>query len=249
MTIKTQEEIKIMREGGRILVRVMEELKKAIKPGITTGELDKLAEELILKYEAKPSFLDYHGFPKTICTSINEEVVHGIPGLKKLKEGDIVSVDIGIFYKGFHTDAAATFPVGKISKDDERLIDVTKKSLFSGLKEIKEGKKIGDISSAIQQFIEKQGLSVVKDCTGHGIGRHLHEDPSVPNFGNPQEGPVLKEGATLAIEPMVNAGDFKVKTLDDDWTISTLDGEKSAHFELTVLVLSKGYENLTPLRF
>ncbi len=248
MTQKTKEEIKIMKEGGKILARVMESLRKTIKPGVTTGKLDELAEALILKYNAKPSFLGYHGFPKSICASINEEVVHGIPSDKELKEGDIVSLDVGIFYKGFHTDAAATFPVGKISKNDKKLIDVTKKSLLLGLKEIKDGKRVGDISFSVQKAIEKQGFSVVKDCTGHGIGKNLHEDPPIPNFGKRGEGPVLKEGYTLAIEPMANAGDFLVKTAEDGWTIKTLDGKKSAHFELTVLVKKRGYENLVPIK-
>lgn len=247
ITKKSEEEIKIMREGGIILKNIIRTLKRKIKPGVSTEELNQLALELIKKYKAKPSFLGYNNFPKVICTSINEEVVHGVPGQRKLKRGDIVGLDVGILYKGMHTDAAVTYPVGEVSKEDKKLIDVTKKSLFLGLRQIREGKRIGDMSSTIQKFVEREGFSVVRACTGHGIGKDLHEDPSVPNFGEPKSGSILKEGYTLAIEPMVNAGDFKVKTLDDGWTITTCDGKKSSHFEFTVLVKKRGYENLTPI--
>lgn len=247
ITIKNKKEIKIMKEGGQILKKVFEILEEEVKPGISTEHLNNMAERIIFENNAKPSFLGYQGFPKSICTSINEEVVHGIPDLKKLKEGDIVGLDIGVLYKGLHTDAALTLPVGKISKKDEELIGATKKSLLEGLKQIKAGRRIGDLSSVIQKVIEKEGFSVVRECTGHGVGRSLHEDPSIPNYGDPGTGLILEEGLTLAIEPMANIGDFKVETLDDGWTIKTIDNQKSAHFEFTVLVLKKGFENLTPI--
>ena len=237
-----------MREGGEILKKVMDALKEEVKPGISTEYLDELASQLIKKYDANPSFLNYQGYPKSICTSINNEVVHGIPSSNRiLKEGDILSLDIGIFYKGYHTDAALTLPVGNISEENRKLINIAKNSLLSGLKKVKEGNRIGDISYEIQKSVEEKGYSVVKSCTGHGIGRDLHEDPAIPNFGKADYGPYLKEGMTLAIEPMVNEGDFQVQTDDDGWTIRTCDGKNSAHFEFTVLVLRKGYENLTPI--
>ncbi|OIP23023.1 type I methionyl aminopeptidase [bacterium CG_4_10_14_0_2_um_filter_33_32] len=248
INIKDQKQIKIMREGGEILKKVMDALKEEVKPGISTEYLDELASQLIKKYDANPSFLNYQGYPKSICTSINNEVVHGIPSSNRiLKEGDILSLDIGIFYKGYHTDAALTLPVGNISEENRKLINIAKNSLLSGLKKVKEGNRIGDISYEIQKSVEEKGYSVVKSCTGHGIGRDLHEDPAIPNFGKADYGPYLKEGMTLAIEPMVNEGDFQVQTDDDGWTIRTCDGKNSAHFEFTVLVLRKGYENLTPI--
>jgi len=248
INIKDQKQIKIMREGGEILKKVMDALKEEVKPGISTEYLDELASQLIKKYDANPSFLNYQGYPKSICTSINNEVVHGIPSSNRiLKEGDILSLDIGIFYKGYHTDAALTLPVGNISEENRKLINIAKNSLLSGLKKVKEGNIIGNISYENQKSVEKKGYSVVKSCTGHGIGRDLHEDPAIPNFGKADYGPYLKEGMTLAIEPMVNEGDFQVQTDDDGWTIRTCDGKNSAHFEFTVLVLRKGYENLTPI--
>lgn len=247
ITIKTKEEIEIMKESGKILKEIFENLKEKVKPGVKTEELDEAAYNIMLKRNAEPSFLGYHKFPKSICTSINEEVVHGIPGSRQLKEGDILSIDVGVFYEGFHTDAALTLPIGKITDEDRKLVDTAKESLFVGLKQVKEGNRVGDIASSIQRKVEKEGFSVVRDCTGHGIGRELHEDPSVPNFGEANSGPVFKEGYTLAIEPMVNAGGYQVETLDDDWTIVTRDKKKSAHFEFTILVLNGGFENLTPI--
>jgi len=245
--VKSKEDIEAMREGGSILGRVMEALKIEVKPGVSTGELDNLAKNLILKNNAQSSFLGYNGYPKSICTSINEEVVHGIPSSRKLKEGDILSLDAGIFYKGFHTDVALTLPVGEISPEDKKLVDSAKKGLFAGLKKVKEGIRIGDISSAIQKSIENDGFSVIRDCTGHGIGKELHEEPSVPNYGEPGTGEILKEGNTIAIEPMACFGNFPVKTQEDGWTIVTSDGKKSAHFEFTILVRNNDYENLTPV--
>lgn len=246
--VKTEKEINNMKEGGRILTDVIEYLKKEIKPGINTESLNVLAEKMIRARGAEPSFLGYNGYPKSICTSINSEVVHGIPGEKRLEHGDILSIDVGVFYKGFHTDAALTIPVGNISEENQKLINTAKESLKSALKKIKDGATVGDISSAVQKYSEGKGFSVVKDCTGHGIGNNLHEEPEIPNFGEAGKGPVIKEGNTLAIEPMVNMGTDSVETLKDGWTIVTSDGKNSAHFEFTVLVLKEGYENLTPLK-
>lgn len=245
--VKNQKEIKIMREGGKILAEIFETLKNNVKPDVRTEELDTLAHNLILKNNAQPSFLGYNNYPKSICTSINSEVVHGIPNSRKLKEGDILSLDIGVLYNGFHVDAAMTLPIGHISEEDKRLIESARKSLFVGLGAIKSRARIGDISEAIQKSIESDKFSVVRDCTGHGVGKSLHEEPSIPNFGDKNTGPFLSEGNTIALEPMVNVGTFEVRTLDDSWTIRTSDGKKSAHFELTVLVLKNSYENLTPI--
>lgn len=245
--IKKEREIEILKEGGLILKKIIEKLRDSVKPGIKTKELDDKAYKMIIENNAKPSFLNYQGYPKSICTSINEEVVHGIPGERALKEGDIVGIDLGVFYKGYHTDAAVTVPVGKISEEDSNLIKETKKSLYRGLNKVKEGNKIGDIASAIQSYVEANNYSVVRDCTGHGIGADLHEDPSVPNYGKAGQGIILKEGMVLAIEPMVNLGSYEIITLEDGWTIVTSDGKKSAHFEFTIKVTKNGYENLTPI--
>lgn len=234
--IKSKKEIEFMREAGKIVAETHELLKEAITPGISTLELDKIAEENIRKYNATPSFKGYGGFPGSICVSINEEVVHGIPGNKILKEGEIVSLDVGAYYKGYHSDSAKTHGVGVISEEDRKLIEVAKESFYEGIKFAKLGYRLSDISHAIQAHVEKQGFSVVRDLVGHGVGTELHEDPQVPNYGPPGKGPRLKEGMVLAIEPMINAGRYHVKTLSDGWTIVTIDGKNSAHYEHTIAI-------------
>lgn len=234
--IKSNKEIELMREAGKIVAETHEILKEAITPGISTLELDKIAENNIKKYGAIPSFKGYGGFPASICASVNDAVVHGIPNNSLLKEGDIVSLDIGAYYKGYHGDAARTHGVGVISENDRNLIEVTRESFYEGIKFAREGYRLSDISHAIQAHVEKNGYSVVRDLVGHGIGMNLHEDPQVPNYGKPNKGPRLQEGMVLAIEPMVNAGKYKVKTLSDDWTVVTLDGKKSAHYEHTIAI-------------
>ncbi len=246
ITIKSAQQIEKMRASARVTRDALLLLEKHVKPGITTAQLNKIAHDFILSKGAKPNFLHYGGFPGSICTSVNDVVVHGIPDKKRvLKEGDIISIDMGAVLDGFHSDAARTFAVGKISPEAQRLIDVTKESFFEGIKHLKHGAKLGDVSYAIQSFVEENGYSVVRDLVGHGIGRELHEDPSVPNFGKAGKGVKLAAGMTLAIEPMVNAGGFEVSVLDDDWTVVTDDGSLSAHYENTVLVTKDGYEILT----
>ena len=245
--LKSQKEIEIMREAGKIVAETHEILRSAITPGISTLELDKIAEENIRKYNAIPSFKGYGGFPGSICASINEEVVHGIPGSKIIKEGDIISIDIGACYKGYHADAAKTHAVGIISEEDRKLIEVTKESFYEGLKFAKLGCRLSDISHAIQTHVEKNNFSVVRDLVGHGVGKQLHEDPQIPNYGSPGKGPKLKEGMVLAIEPMVNAGKFHVKMLGDGWTIVTIDSKKSAHYEHTIAITEDGPLILTRL--
>lgn len=245
ITIKSDYELSLMRMAGRIVYDTHQYLKPYIKPGITTGELDKLAHDYIISRDATPSCLGYEGYPASICISVNEEVVHGIPGKRKLKNGDIVKLDISMIYKGYHSDSAATYPVGHISKEKEYLIEHTKKSLYEGIKQVKEGAKLGDIGHAIEQYAHEHHLSVVKELCGHGIGNELHEDPDVLNYGKAHTGMTLKAGMTIAIEPMLNYGERYVYMLDDDWTICTEDGSPSAHFEHTVLVTKDGYEILT----
>lgn len=246
MSILSRTDSILAKQCGAILSEVLKTLKTKVRPGITTSYLDEIAFSIIDKNNAKPSFLGYEGFPKTICTSINEEVVHGIPSKRVLQNGDIIGIDAGVFYKGYHTDAAITLPVGSVSKKDAKLISTTKESLKIGLKEVKDGARIGNIGSAIQKIAEINGFSVVRDLTGHGIGKSLHEDPSIPNFGDKNTGEFIHEGQLLAIEPMLNSGDFKIKLLEDGWTFSTIDRMKSAHFETTVLVTKNGYENIVP---
>jgi len=218
-----------------------------IKPGITTGEIDRLSEEFILSREAKPAFKGYRGFPATACISINEEVVHGIPGRRTLMEGQIVSVDLGCIVNGFYGDSAATFPVGEISEEKRKLLEVTKRSLKVGIAQVKSGNKLGRVSAAIQKCVEDEGFSVVRDMVGHGIGKNLHEDPQVPHFGPADAGPVLKQGMVIAIEPMVNAGGYQVLQKADGWTIITADGSDSAHFEHSVAVTENGADILTKI--
>jgi methionyl aminopeptidase len=237
VTIKSAREIELMRESGRLLQIVHNELEQAIRPGITTLELDKLAEEIIRSFDCIPNFLNYNGFPGSICSSINEEVVHGIPSKKRvLQEGDIISVDTGLIYKGYHSDAARTHGVGEISKEARQLIEVTRQSFFEGIKYAKEGYHLHDISNAIAKYAENFGYGVVRDLVGHGIGTKLHEDPQIPNFTQKRRGLKLQAGMTLAIEPMINMGRLDVEWLDDDWTVVTEDGSLSAHYENTILI-------------
>lgn len=242
---KTQRELEIMREAGRIVALTHQELQKYIKPGISTKELDAIAEKYILGCDAIPSFKGYNGFRGSICASVNEELVHGIPGDRVLREGDIISIDIGAKYNGYHGDSAWTYAVGAISDETQQLLDVTEKSLYIGLKEAKPGERLSNISHAIQTYVEEHDFSVVREYVGHGVGQELHEDPQIPHYGPPNKGPRLKPGMVLAIEPMVNAGTRYVKTLADDWTVVTVDGKVCAHFEHTVAITENGYEILT----
>ncbi|OPF52220.1 type I methionyl aminopeptidase [Clostridium baratii] len=246
--IKNDLELDLMRKAGKIVAETLLLLEHEIKPGISTKELDTIAEQFITEQGAKPSFKGLYGFPATLCISVNNEVVHGIPGGYILKDGDIVSIDCGACLDGFHGDAARTFPVGNISEDASKLIKVTEQSFFEGIKFAQIGNRLTDISHAIQDHIEANGFSIVKDFVGHGIGRDLHEDPEVPNFGRPGRGPVLTKGMVLAIEPMVNVGTFKVRTLRNDWTVVTSDGSLSAHYENTVAILPDGPEVLTLIK-
>lgn len=246
VSVKSKREIELMKEAGRILGTVLNNLEKEIKPGMSTWQVDKIGEEMIRSYGCIPSFLGYGGFPGSICVSVNEQVVHGVPSKKKiLKEGDIVSLDAGVIYKGYHSDAARTYGVGEISPEAARLIEVTKQSFFEGIKFAKEGCHLYEISNAIAEYNEKHGYGVIRDLVGHGIGTELHEDPEVPNFRQTRRGMKLYEGMTLAIEPMVAAGGYAVKTLDDDWTTVTADNSLSAHYENTVLVTKEGPQILS----
>lgn len=246
ITIKSESQIEKMRIACRITRDALNLIGEHIKPGISTAKLDRLAHEFILSRGAKPNFLHYNGFPKSICTSVNDQVVHGIPSKDViLKEGDIISIDMGAEKDGYNGDAARTFAVGTISPQAQRLIDVTRQSFFEGVKCLKHGVKLGDLSAAIQEYAENAGYSVVRDLVGHGIGRALHEDPAVPNFGKAGKGVRLAAGMTIAVEPMINAGQWQVEVLDDDWTVVTRDGSLSAHYENTVLITKDGYEILT----
>lgn len=237
VTIKSQKEIELMREAGKILAAVHEELGEALKPGMSTLDIDRLGEKIIRGYGCIPSFLNYNGYPASICVSVNDEVVHGIPCKERIiQEGDIVSLDAGVIYKGFHSDAARTHAVGKVSDEASRLIAVTKQSFFEGIKFAKAGNHLHDISKAIQKYVESNGFSIVRDLVGHGIGSELHEEPQIPNFKPIGRGLKLQAGMTLAIEPMVNAGAYDVWWLEDDWTVVTQDGSLSAHYENTVLI-------------
>ena len=245
VTIKSEEEIKKMKEAGHINYLTHQYLKSIIKPGITTEYLNNEADNFIRSNGAEPGFLGLYDFPKSICTSVNEEVVHGIPRDRVLKEGDIVSIDIGVVKDGYHSDSAWTYPVGKISREKEYLLHHTEKALFQGLKEVKDGAKLGSVGARIEQYAKKHKLGVVEELVGHGIGTSLHEEPDVPNYGKYNTGLTLKTGMTLAIEPMLNLGTRKIYVLDDDWTIVTRDKKASAHFEHTIVVRQDGYEILT----
>lgn len=237
VTIKSKQEIELMREAGRILAIVHEELAGIIRPGITTYEIDKKGYDVIKSFGCTPSFLNYNGYPASICVSINDEVVHGIPNKKRiLREGDIVSLDAGVIYKGFHSDAARTLAVGEITEEAKRLIEVTKQSFFEGIKFAKAGNHVHDISAAIEEYVIAHGYTVVQDLVGHGIGKALHEEPQIPNFRQKRRGIKLVPGMTLAIEPMVNQGRCDVAWLEDDWTVVTADGSLSAHYENTILI-------------
>lgn len=245
INIKSDYEIELLRKAGHIVYLTHKELEKHIKPGITTLELDNIASKFIESLGAKASFKDYDGYPKSICTSINDEVVHGIPSKRKLKNGDIISIDIGACYKGYHGDSAWTYKVGSISKEKEYLMEHTKNALFEGLKQIKPGNHIQDIGLAIEKYANIHHLGIVRELVGHGVGTDVHEDPEVPNYDTGHKGPVLKKGMVIAVEPMLNLGEDDVLMLDDDWTIITADSSPSAHFEHTVVVTEEGYEILT----
>lgn len=246
ITIKSKSEIDKMRAAGKITGDALRLIEKHIRPGVSTLELDKIAYDFIKKQGATPSFLNYNGFPGSICASPNSWVIHGIPSKNiVLKEGDIISIDMGACMDGYHGDAARTFAVGKISDEAQKLIDVTKQSFFEGVKYAVHGGKLGDVSAAIQEYVEKHGYSIVRDFVGHGIGRNLHEDPSVPNFGRYGKGVKLAAGMTIAVEPMVNEGAYDVVVLDDDWTVETEDGSLSAHYENTILITRGECEILT----
>ena len=246
VSIKTEREIELMRESCRLLEIVHNELGEMIRPGITTMDIDRKGEQLIRKLGGVPNFLHYNGYPASICVSVNEEVVHGIPSKKRvLQEGDIVSLDAGLIWKGYHSDAARTYGVGKISDEDRQLIEVTKESFFRGIAKAKAGNHLNDISTAVQEYAESFGYGVVRDLTGHGIGTALHEDPQIPNFAQKKRGIRLAPGMTLAVEPMIAAGTWKVRWLDDDWTVVTEDGKKAAHYENTILITDGEPEILT----
>ncbi len=245
INIKTQEEIKIMAEAGKILAMVLKEIEKMAKPGITTQELDRAAEALILSMGAKPGFKGYGGFPCSLCASVNEEIVHGLPSGRILKEGDIIGLDLGVLYKGYNSDMAVSLPVGKVSFEAKRLINVTKKALRLGIKKVKPGNTTGDIGNTIQRFVEDQGFSVVRELCGHGIGKELHEEPKIPNFGKRGGGEKLAEGMVICIEPMVTIGDYRLKKADDGYGYATRDNSLTAHFEHTIAVTKNGARILT----
>lgn len=239
--LKSERELQYLYDAGQVVAKTHQEVAKAVRPGITTLELDRVAEEYILKCQAKPAFKGYHDFPGTICASINEEVVHGIPSsLRQVKSGDIISVDIGAVLNGYVGDAAVTLPVGDIDGEVQRLLDVTEKSLSQGIEKALVDNRLSDISHAIQTYVETNRFSVVRDYVGHGIGRNMHEEPQIPNFGSPGRGPRLKAGMALAIEPMVNIGTYEVETLVDNWTVVTKDRKQSAHFEHTIAITDQG---------
>jgi methionyl aminopeptidase len=243
--IKSTQDVKKMRQAGRVVAKVLELMRERVKPGVTTGELDSLAYELIIREHAIPSFKGYRGFPASICTSVNEEIVHGIPGERILEEGDIISVDVGTIYRGFQGDAAITLSVGQTSPEANRLLEVAEGALQAGIAEARAGNHLGDISWAIQSYVEDRDFAVVREYTGHGIGRRMHEDPQIFNFGQPGQGIELQSGMTLALEPMVTVGDWRTRALEDGWTVVTLDGELSAHFEHTICVMDGEAEILT----
>ena len=246
ITIKSEREIELMRKAGMLVSEMHKFIKPFIKEGISTLELDKLCEEFILNHDAVPSCKGYEGFPCTLCTSVNEVVVHGIPNNKKLKNGDIITIDVVIGYKGYQGDAAWTYAVGEIDDDKKYLMEHTEKALYEGLKFAKPGNRVGDISFAVQEYAEKHNLGIVRELCGHGIGKEMHEEPEVPNFGTPNTGARLKPGMVICVEPMLTFGHRNVWLLDDEWTVVTQDGKPAAHYEHTVLITEDGYEILTP---
>ena len=245
--VKSKEEINHMREAGRVVAEVLESIGRVIEPGMRTKELEEVAQRVFERRGVLPAFKGYRGFPSLICVSVNEEVIHGIPGERVLREGDIVSVDVGVVYNGYYGDGAMTFGVGEISGEALRLIETAKGALELAISVAKEGVRVGDISHAIQSYVEERGFSVIREYAGHGIGRELHEEPPVPNYGYPGEGPVLMSGMTIAIEPMITSGDWRTKVLPDGWTVVTIDGSLSAHFEHTILIKEGEAEVLTKL--
>ena len=245
ITLKSAHEIDLMRRAGKITAAARALAGEMVRPGVTTQEIDHAVEHFIRKQGAVPSFLHYHGYPASACISVNDEVIHGIPGKRVLAEGDIVSVDVGAYTGGFHGDCAATFACGQISKEAQELIDVTRQSFFEGIKFAKEGHRLQDISAAIQSYVESHGCSIVREYVGHGVGAEMHESPEIPNYGHPGRGPRLLRGMTLAIEPMVNAGSAAIKLMPDGWTVRTLDGKWAAHYENTVLITDGEPEILT----
>ena len=245
ITLKSAREIELMRRAGKITAAARALAGEMVKPGVTTQEIDKAVYRFIRSQGAEPSFLNYNGYPASICISVNDEIIHGIPGKRVLKEGDIVSVDVGAFIGGYHGDCAATYACGKISDEAQRLIDVTKQSFFEGIRYAREGGRLSDVSHAIQEYVEANGFSVVREYVGHGIGRNMHESPEVPNFGVAGHGPKLLRGMTLAVEPMVNAGTAAIKQMSDGWTVKTRDGKYAAHYENTILITPDEPELLT----
>ena len=245
ISIKTQRELEVMREACKITAAARTLAGKMVRPGVTTGQIDKAVHDFIVSQGAKPSFLHYQGYPASACISVNEVIIHGIPGNRELKEGDIVSVDVGAYYKGFHGNCAATFACGRISDEAQRLIDVTKQSFFEGIKFARQGNRVSDISHAVQTYVEANGFSVVRAFVGHGVGEHLHEEPSVPNYGAPGKGPRLVRNMTIAVEPMVNMGTYDVRVLKDGWTTVTADGKLAAHYENSILITDGEPEILT----
>ncbi len=243
--LKTKGEIEIMRRAGRVVAEVLDMVEKTIEPGMTTSQLDMLIEDFIRSLGAIPGFKNYQGFPASACISINDEVVHGIPGKRVIMERDIVSVDVGSIVDGFYGDSARTYAIGEVSEEKLRLMENTQKSLAAGIDKARKGNKLGEISAAVQAVAEAEGYGVVRQLVGHGIGRNMHEEPQVPNFGSPNDGPVLKIGMVLAIEPMINLGTYQVKTLPDGWTIVTADGKASAHYEHTIAITDDGPDILT----
>lgn len=248
VTIKSDREIDLMREAGRILANTFKSLESSLKSGMSTKDIDRLGEEIIRSYHCIPSFLNYNGFPASICISVNDEVVHGIPDKKRIiQDGDIVSLDMGVIYKGYQSDAARTYLIGEVSKEARKLVEVTRQSFFEGIKYAKPGNYLNDIGKHIQAYAESFGFGVVRELVGHGIGEHLHEGPEVPNFDMGRKGIKLRPGMTLAIEPMINAGHYDVEWLDDDWTVVTRDGSLSAHYENTILITNDEPEILSKL--
>ena len=245
ITLKSSHEIDLMRRAGKITAAARALAGEMVRPGVTTREIDSAVEHFIRKQGAVPSFLHYNGFPASACISVNDEIIHGIPGNRVLKDGDIVSLDVGAYIGGFHGDCAATFACGTITKEAQDLIDVTRQSFFEGIRFAKEGYRVQDISAAIQSYVEERGYSIVREYVGHGVGAHLHESPEIPNFGRAGRGPRLLRGMTLAIEPMVNAGSAAIRQLSDGWTVKTADGKLSAHYENTVLITDGEPEILT----
>ncbi len=245
ITIKSSEELEVLREAGKILAGIIKELKRSLKPGLTTKAIDSLAESLIRDKKVVPAFKGYRGFPASVCISMNEEVVHGIPNARVIKDGDIVSLDVGIIHKNYFSDTAVTVGIGPIKPELQKLLDVTSEALYKGIEQARANNHLSDISHAVQVYVEAHGFSVVRDFVGHGIGRRLHEDPEIPNYGPPHQGPILKEGMVLAIEPMVNLGTWPTKILSDGWTVVTQDGLPSAHFEHTIAITKKEPEILT----